>query len=112
MANGLRTTVVGSWWPQAEHEAELLTVHRGTVSEREREAILSACAQKAIQQQIALGLTEWTGGEYFTDEFLNHMQKVLTGIEIDVPSKPELFDYDDFAHAKICLLYTSDAADE
>jgi 5-methyltetrahydropteroyltriglutamate--homocysteine methyltransferase len=29
------------------------------------------------------------------------MQSVLTGIEIDVPSKEELFDYDDFAHAKI-----------
>jgi methionine synthase II (cobalamin-independent) len=101
MASGLRTTVVGSWWPQAEYETRLLTVHRDKVSGPEREAILSACAQQAIQQQIALGLTEWTGGEYFTDEFLNHMQNVLTGIEIDVPSKPELFDYDDFAHAKI-----------
>ena len=93
--------VVGSWWPQAEYEADLQRVHRGTVSDQERQAILSGSAQKAIRQQMALGLTEWTGGEYFTDEFLNHMQKVLTGIEIDVPSKPILFDYDDFAHAKI-----------
>jgi hypothetical protein len=93
--------VVGSWWPQAEREADLQRLHRGKVSDEERETILSGSAQKAISQQMALGLTEWTGGEYFTDEFLNHMQKVLTGIEIDVPSKPILFDYDDFAHAKI-----------
>jgi methionine synthase II (cobalamin-independent) len=101
MGSGLRTTVVGSWWPQAEYETDLQRVHRGNVSDEERQVILSGSAQKAIRQQMALGLTEWTGGEYFTDEFLNHMQKVLTGIEIDVPSKPILFDYDDFAHAKI-----------
>jgi 5-methyltetrahydropteroyltriglutamate--homocysteine methyltransferase len=101
MGSGLRTMVVGSWWPQAEYEAGLQRVHRGKVSDDERQAVLSGSAQKAIRQQMALGLTEWTGGEYFTDEFLNHMQKVLTGIEIEVPSKPILFDYDDFAHAKI-----------
>ena len=65
MGSGLRTTVVGSWWPQAEYEASLHQVHRGVVAEHERESIFSACAQQAIDQQIELGLTEWTGGEVF-----------------------------------------------
>lgn len=101
MSNGLRTTVVGSWWPQEGLDTRLHEMHRGTMPADETRALLDDCASAAIRQQRDLGLTEWTGGEYFTDEFLNHMQKVLTGIEIDTPSKEELFDYDDFAHAKI-----------
>ena len=31
-------------------------------------------AAPAIGEQRALGLTEWTGGEYFTYEFIDHMQ--------------------------------------
>ena len=101
MSSGLRTTVVGSWWPQEGLDTRLHQMHRGAMPVDDARKLLDECASAAISQQRELGLTEWTGGEYFTDEFLNHMQKVLTGIEIDVPSKEELFDYDDFAHAKI-----------
>ncbi len=97
----VRTTTVGSWWPQEDVSEGLREHHAGNLASEESERLLRASAATAVAEQQALGLTEWTGGEYFTDEFLNHMQKVLTGIEIDVPSKPELFDYDDFAHAKI-----------
>ena len=97
----VRTTTVGSWWPQEDVAEGLREYHAGNLGADESERLLRESAATAVAEQQALGLTEWTGGEYFTDEFLNHMQKVLTGIEIDVPSKPELFDYDDFAHAKI-----------
>jgi methionine synthase II (cobalamin-independent) len=97
----VRTTTVGSWWPRDEDAQALRDHHAGRLAPDESERLLRATAAAAIAEQRALGLTEWTGGEYFTDEFLNHMQSVLTGIEIDVPSKEELFDYDDFAHAKI-----------
>ena len=99
--SGLRTTVVGSWWPQESYAEKLREAHRGSIDAGARNDLFRECAALAITEQRDLGLTEWTGGEYFTDEFLNHMQKVLSGIEIDVPSKEELFDYDDFAHAKI-----------
>ncbi len=101
MNRGLRTTIVGSWWPQPDAGDSLHAMHRGRLTAEEGENLLRRCAEQAIREQRDLGLTEWTGGEYFTDEFLNHMQKVLTGIVIDRPSKEELFDYDDFAHAKI-----------
>ena len=97
----LRTTVTGSWWPAVGHEDRLLEMHRQGIDPDARESLLRDCAARAIAEQRDLGLTEWTGGEYFTDEFLNHMQAKLTGIEIDVASKKELFDYDDFAHANI-----------
>jgi 5-methyltetrahydropteroyltriglutamate--homocysteine methyltransferase len=97
----VRTTTVGSWWPREEYAQPLRDHHAGRLTPEESERVLHESAAAAVAEQQALGLTEWTGGEYFTDEFLNHMQSVLTGIEIDVPSKEELFDYDDFAHAKI-----------
>ncbi len=63
--------------------------------------MLDRCAAQAISEQMELGLDEWTGGEYFTDDFIMHMTRVLAGIEIDKPAEDEIFDYDDFAHARI-----------
>ena len=97
----LRTTVVGSWWPQVDFADELRRYHAGELSDEEADRVLRAAASKAIAEQRELGLTEWTGGEYFTYEFIEHIQRVLTGIEIQVPGKPELFDYDDMAFAHI-----------
>ena len=98
----VRTTVVGSWWPPDEStQDKLRDLHAGKLSDAESEAVLNSAAERAITEQRGLGLDEWTGGEYFTDEFLNHMQHVLSGVTIDVPSREEIFDYDDFAHARI-----------
>ena len=97
----VRTTVVGSWWWPPEHAAELRRYHDGTLDEAASEAVLERCAATAIAQQRALGLDEWTGGEYFTDNFVNHLQKVITGIEVDREGEHELFDYDDVPHAHI-----------
>ena len=97
----MRTSVVGSWWPLSDLDDQLRTMHRKGAPLKDAEALLKACATRAIVEQRDLGLTEWTGGEYSSDEFLNHMQKVLTGIKITRPSRPEIFDYDDMAEATI-----------
>lgn len=97
----LRTTVVGSWWKLDEHEEQLARYHRGELSLEEGEALLGTAAAAAIEEQRGLGLDEWTGGEYFTDNFIDHMQRVVQGFEIDKPDEPDPFDYDDLAHAVI-----------
>jgi 5-methyltetrahydropteroyltriglutamate--homocysteine methyltransferase len=97
----LRTTVVGSWWKLDEHEPELARYHAGQLSDAEGEALLERAAAAAIAEQRALGLDEWTGGEYFTDNFIDHMQRVLHGLEVDRPDEQDPFDYDDLAHATI-----------
>jgi 5-methyltetrahydropteroyltriglutamate--homocysteine methyltransferase len=97
----LRTTVVGSWWPLPGYEQDLRRYHRGELGAEEGEALLDRCAEEAIRQQRELGLTEWTGGEYFTKDFILHLAKRLTGIEIIDPGPEVVFDYDDMAKARI-----------
>jgi methionine synthase II (cobalamin-independent) len=97
----VRTTVVGSWWWPAEHADELRRYHEGDLDATAGEQLLDRCAAAAIAQQRELGLDEWTGGEYFTYNFVNHLQNVITGIEIDREGEHELFDYDDVPHARI-----------
>ena len=97
----VRTTVVGSWWLHPEMEKDLARHHAGECSPQESETILNRAAAKAIQEQRDLGLDEWTGGEYHTDNFILHMHKCLTGLEVDKPQADDVFDYDDMTHAKI-----------
>src|SRR3984885_9922451 len=97
----LRTTEVGSWWKLDEYEDQLARHHRGALDPEEGDELLTRAAAAAIDEQRALGLDEWTGGEYFTDNFIDHMQRVLHGFEIDKPDEPDPFDYDDLAHAVI-----------
>ena len=97
----VRTTVVGSWWLHPEMEQDLARVHAGKLSTQERDAVLNRAAAKAIQEQRDLGLDEWTGGEYHTDNFVLHMHKCLTGLEIDKPEADDVFDYDDMTYTKV-----------
>ena len=97
----LRTTVVGSWWKLDEHEPELARYHAGELSPSDGEALLDRAASAAIAEQRELGFDEWTGGEYFTDNFIDHMQRVLHGLVVDRPDEPDPFDYDDLAHATV-----------
>jgi 5-methyltetrahydropteroyltriglutamate--homocysteine methyltransferase len=82
-------------------ETELARYHAGELSPAAGEAIMNRAAAKAIQEQRDLGLDEWTGGEYNTDNFILHMHKCLTGLEIDKPQANDVFDYDDMTHARI-----------
>lgn len=101
MSDGLRTTVAGSWWPLAEVDDELRRYHRGDLSPELGDAVLRRAATIAIDQQRGLGLTEWTGGEYFAFEFLDHLHGRLTGLKLISPTKDVVFDYDDLAVAEI-----------
>jgi methionine synthase II (cobalamin-independent) len=97
----VRTTVVGSWWMQPEMEQDLARHHAGKCTPQESEAILSRAASKAIREQRALGLDEWTGGEYQSEDFIRHLQRRVTGLVVDKPQAADLVDYDDIAHAKV-----------
>jgi 5-methyltetrahydropteroyltriglutamate--homocysteine methyltransferase len=97
----IRTTVVGSWWLHPELEQNLEGHHSGKLSPEESRSVLNKAAARAIQEQRDLGLDEWTGGEYFADDFILHMHKCLTGLEVDKPKADYVFDYDDVAHAKV-----------
>ena len=93
--------MVGSWWIYPEDAADLRAYHDGKLSKQASDAVLNRVASKAIAEQRALDLDEWSGGEYFTDEFILHMYKCLTGLQVDKPQEAVVFDYDDMAHAKI-----------
>ena len=97
----IQTTVVGSWWPYPEDEVDLARYHAGKLSAAEGEAVLNAPPHGPSLSKGSLGLTEWTGGEYYTDNFIMHMHACLTGIEVDKPQAEDPFDYDDNAHARI-----------
>lgn len=97
----VRTTVVGSWWPLEQYDEDLHRYHRGELSPEDGERVLAAAAAEAIGQQRGLGLDEWTGGEYFADDFIQHLALKLDGVVIDREAEEEIFDYDDVAHAKI-----------
>lgn len=97
----IRTTVVGSWWPYADEAESLARVHRGELTGDDADAVLDRLASRAISEQRELGFDEWTGGEYFCEEFIMHLQKRLTGVEIDVPPREDEFDYDDLGHMTI-----------
>ena len=97
----VRTTVVGSWWLHPEHSPDLRNYHSGKLSARESEAVLSRAAAAAIQEQRDLGLDEWTGGEYQTDDFITHMHRLLTGLKITKQGEPQPFDYDDMTTATV-----------
>jgi len=97
----VRTTVVGSWWLHPENEQSLRDYHSGRLSSEQGEAVLRRAATTAIKEQRDLGLDEWTGGEYFTHDFVTHLHHCLTGIEVTKVGAAELFDYDDGTEARI-----------
>jgi methionine synthase II (cobalamin-independent) len=87
----VRTTVVGSWWIYPEDAADLRAYHDGNLSKQASDAVLNRVASKAIAEQRTLDLDEWSGGEYFTDEFILHMYKSLTGLQVDKPQEAVVF---------------------
>lgn len=77
----LRTTVVGSWPPAAEFIPALESYHRGQIAATESELLLQRVAARAIAQQCACGLHEYTGGETAADTFILHFPRCLAGVE-------------------------------
>jgi methionine synthase II (cobalamin-independent) len=97
----IRTTVIGSWWKLPDWEAELDRYHRGELSEEEGLQLLDRCAEWAIREQVDLGLDEWSGGEYWSYNFINHIPELISGTEIVKPASPEIVDYGDIALTRV-----------
>jgi methionine synthase II (cobalamin-independent) len=97
----VRTTTVGSWWTPEEHADDLRRYHRGELGADEGTDVVERAARAAIGEQRELGLDEWTGGEYFTDNFIDHMQREVSGWTVVRPDAPDVFDYDDLALCRI-----------
>jgi methionine synthase II (cobalamin-independent) len=93
--------VVGSWWLHPEYERDLLAYHDGKLSLDEAEGVLKRAATRAIKEQRDLGLDEWTGGEYYTRDFIGQLHSRLTGLQIVKVGEAQLFDYDDGTVAKV-----------
>jgi 5-methyltetrahydropteroyltriglutamate--homocysteine methyltransferase len=77
----LRTTVVGSWPPAERFAADLGRYHRGELEAGEAEALLREVARVAIEEQRACGLKQFTGGETWTEMFILHYPRRLSGLE-------------------------------
>jgi 5-methyltetrahydropteroyltriglutamate--homocysteine methyltransferase len=80
----MRTTLVGSWPPEARYRADLARYYRGELDDDTAERLLTDVATVAIAQQRACGVDEMTGGETSADSFILHFPRVLSGI---VPSE-------------------------
>jgi 5-methyltetrahydropteroyltriglutamate--homocysteine methyltransferase len=76
----VRTTVVGSWPPDARYAAELARYHRGQLDNGSAEKLLTDVASAAIAQQRVCGVDEITGGETSADSFILHFPHLLSGI--------------------------------
>ncbi len=74
----MRTTVVGSWPPDARYAAELARYHRGQLDNGDAEKLLTEVATVAIAQQRTCGLDEITGGETSADSFILHFPRLLS----------------------------------
>lgn len=89
------TTVIGSWWVPAGCEEELQKTSGDDPASPARAAALQWAAELAVAEQRELGLDEWTGGEFFTEHFLDHIPRMLTGIQTYQTAADEVVDYDD-----------------
>ena len=58
----------------------LLRCHRGQSREWEAEPILVAGARMTLREQKATGVTQIMSSEVFTDDFMGHLPRYLTGI--------------------------------
>lgn len=85
----LRTTVIGSWPLPNRYADALQRYHRGEMSLREAEPILSAATRTAVREQKATGVAEVMGGNLFADAFLSHLPRCLTGIQAVEPGGRE-----------------------
>ena len=97
----IRTTVVGSW-PLPEHyRNRLLQYHRGQLPDMLVKPTLSGAAEAAIREQQATGVTQFMGGEFFAEVFIQHIPRQLTGIRLVKPQADKLRTYKDVARYEL-----------
>lgn len=81
----IRTTSVGSWPPPFGQRPALRPFWRGEVDETDpaTEAALVAGARIAMDEMLACGLDQITGGEVFTPDFVHTVPPRLVGLSVD-----------------------------
>lgn len=97
----IRTTVIGSWPLPEMYRERLLQYHRGTLPEMLIKPTLVGAAEIAIREQKATGVTQFMGGEFFAEVFIQHIPRKLTGIKLVKPQAAELRAYTDLAEYEL-----------
>ncbi len=97
----IRTTVIGSWPLPEIYRDRLLQYHRGTLPEMLIKPTLVGAAEIAIREQKATGVTQFMGGEFFAEVFIQHIPRKLTGVKLVKPQAAELRDYSDLAEYEL-----------
>ena len=97
----IRTTVIGSWPLPEMYRERLLQCHRGTLPEMLVKPTLSGAAEIAIHEQKATGVTQFMGGEFFAEVFIQHLPRKLTGVTLIKPQASELKAYTDLAEYEL-----------
>lgn len=97
----IRTAVVGSWPLPEAYRERLLQYHRGTLPAMLVKPTLVGAAEIAIREQKATGVTQFMGGEFFAETFIQHIPRHLTGIRLIKPQAQELKQYADIAEYEI-----------
>ena len=97
----IRTTVVGSWPLPEMYRERLLQYHRGTLPAMLIKPTLVGAAEIAIREQKSTGVTQFMGGEFFAETFIQHIPRQLTGVRLIKSQAPELKRYSDVAEYEI-----------
>ena len=97
----IRTTVVGSWPLPEQYRNRLLQYRRGQLPEMLVRPTLSGAAEVAIREQQATGVTQFTGGEFFAEVFIQHIPRQLTGVRLVKPQADALRTYTDVARYEL-----------
>jgi 5-methyltetrahydropteroyltriglutamate--homocysteine methyltransferase len=97
----IRTTVIGSWPLPEMYRARLLQYHRGALPEMLIKPTLAGAAEIAIREQKATGVTQFMGGEFFAEVFIQHIPRRLTGVKLVRPQAAELKAYTDLAEYEL-----------
>ncbi|MGE0822202.1 MAG: hypothetical protein AB7G75_01645 [Candidatus Binatia bacterium] len=97
----IRTTVVGSWPLPGAYRDRLLQYHRGTLPDMLVKPTLVGAAEIAIREQKSTGVTQFMGGEFFAEVFIQHLPRKLTGVRLIKSQALELKHYTDLAEYEI-----------
>ena len=97
----IRATVVGSWPLPEMYRERLLQYHQGTLPAMLIKPTLVGAAEIAIREQKATGVTQFMGGEFFAETFIQHIPRQLTGVRLMKPQASELKQYTDVAEYEV-----------
>ena len=79
--SGIRTSSVGSWPIPFGQRPQLKRYYAGELSDAEAHDCLAAAARIAMDEQLACGLDQITGGEVFAPDFAHHIAPRLSGVK-------------------------------